>query len=69
MIYIVGPPPPPAALIKGRGVGPSENGVTSGVVKCFARKGGTNLKRGGVDVEMEELPFFITLQFNHIYCV
>ena len=30
---------------------------------------GINLKRRGVDVEMDGLAFFITLQFNHIYCV
>ena len=33
-------PPPPHPLIKGRGVGPSENWVTRGIIKCFARKGG-----------------------------
>ena len=35
-IGIVGPPPP---LIKG-GVGPSENWVTRGGTKIFAKKGG-----------------------------
>ena len=36
--------------------------------KNFARKGGWPWK-GGADVEMEGCHFFITLQFNWIYCV
>ena len=55
-------PPPP--LSKGKGGGGGGVGTSK------------NLKREGVDVEMcvcvwggVECHFFITLQFNHIYCV
>ena len=36
--------------------------------KNFARTGEITLK-SGVDVEMEGLPLFITLQFSYILCV
>ena len=61
---IVGTPPP---LLKG-GAGPSKKWVTCGSTKNFARKGGKPWKwgwcrNGGFAT------FFITLQFNCIYCV
>ena len=35
----------------------------------FFKKGGINLNKPGIDVEMGSCQFFVTLQFNHIYFV
>ena len=63
---IVGIPP---FLIKGE-VGPSKNWVTKeGVQNFLLERGDKPEKGGGGDAEMGGCHFFITLHFNHIYCV
>ena len=63
ILSIVGPP-----LNKG-GVGPSKNWNTWGDTKPLLERGITLKRGGGGDVEMGGHHFFITLQFNCVYCV
>ena len=60
----------PLLLLKGvGGVGSFKNWVTWGGTKILLERG-ENLKKVGVDIEREGgCHFFISLQFNCIYCV
>ena len=53
------------------GVGPSENRVTwgGGGVQNFLLESGDKPEKGGLMYKWGGCHFFITLQFNHIYCV
>ena len=68
-VIVGAPPPTPVPLLKHE-VGPSKNLVTwgGGGYQKFARKEGITLKRGGW-CRNGCCQFFITLQFNCIYCM
>ena len=65
------PPPPPPSLLKGDSAFQKRSHLGKGVQKFLLEQGDKPEKGvwGGVDVEMGDCHFFVTLQFSHIYCV